>query len=309
MTREKSLKIKHILEARYAAPPDTQCKRCGKKFNFDDVLQRETSFFRDFAMCPGCQMKILRDTRKKLHEAKYYSSDTIRLSGTLVAGTNDQHHEPVQLVIGECGEADDWGLGPAKSCTLLDFEGGVITAHYLKAPARIDFIAESTIDYYGWSVRPLDDHDWMVYEKPPKHKKLREAKYAGDPRGSQWFKDLQHIIRHNIHEYGDTDHDQEGMYRWANDYKQILEKLYREVLQSRDDFIEDWHETWFEDHDENVSEEVQKKRREHAADLWLSTEEHFNTSTIYRELRRRHSTSWVDFVMNLMVDVAGGMRE
>ncbi len=204
------MKIKHILEARYAAPPDTECKRCGERFNFDDVLRsesdssfRDQAYYWDHAKCPGCQMKILRDTRKRLHEAKY----------------------------------------------------------------------------------------------------------AGDPRESQWFKDLKHIIRHNIHEYGDTDHDQEGMYRWANDYKQILEKLYREVLQSRDDFIEDWHETWFEDHDENVSEEVQKKRREHAADLWLSTEEHFNTSTIYRELRRRHSTSWVDFVMNLMVDVAGGMRE
>lgn len=209
----KSLKIKHILEARYAAPPDTECKRCGERFNFDSVQQQETSHFTKsmidslratgFTKCPGCQMKILRDTRKK----------------------------------------------------------------------------------------------------------LREAKYAGDPRESQWFKDLQHIIRHNIHEYGDTDRDQEAMYRWANDYKQILEKLYREVIQSRDTFIEDWNETWYEDHPRNVSEELQKKRREHAADLWLSTEEHFKTSSIYGELRRRHSIGWVDTIMNLMVDVAGGIRE
>jgi len=103
--------------------------------------------------------------KQYLVEARYYSSDTIRLSGTLAAGTNLQHTESVHVVIEECGEEEDWGFTKAKPCILLDFEGGIVAAQYLKAPARVDFGVDK--DEEGWYIRPLDEHDWIVTERRP----------------------------------------------------------------------------------------------------------------------------------------------
>lgn len=102
---------------------------------------------------------------KELTEAKYYSSDTLKLSGTLVAGYNRQHHEPIELVIGKFGEEEDFGFTKSKPCTLMDFEGGRIAAQYLKAQERIEFGQET-----GWYVNPVEADDWSIYQFPPGHK-------------------------------------------------------------------------------------------------------------------------------------------
>ncbi len=104
----------------------------------------------------------------QLHEAKYVSN-TLRLSGTLVAGRNNQHHEPIVIVISDIGEEEDFGFIKTKPCTLVDFEGGIIASQYINAPSKVELGEEK-----GWFVVPFSfanqSNDWTVYQFPPEHK-------------------------------------------------------------------------------------------------------------------------------------------
>ncbi len=165
---------------------------------------------------------------QQILEARY-ASDTIRLSGTLVAGRNRQHQEPITIVITKCGDEEDYGFTQSRPCTLLDFEGGPITAQYVKANIPVDFGEESqrsnnefaSIQAGGWYVSPsdsLDDQDWIIYERPPGYKKLREARYS-DPSSTAWLKWLP---------------QNEKQKEFANSNRKVFDRLYKEMKQ---DFV------------------------------------------------------------------------
>ncbi len=134
-----------------------------------------------------------------------------------------------------------------------------------------------------------------------------EAKYVSDTRDPQWFRDLRHYIRHNIHEYGDASHDEEQLYRWASDHQTILNKLFADVIKSREDFIREWYELQF-DGEEAEEAATNEQRRQVAADLWATGEQYYKFP-LFKELRNRWPEEWVDRILNIMVDVASGMRE
>jgi len=103
-----------------------------------------------------------------LTEAKN-ASTMLRLTGTLVAGRNNQHHEPIEIVISDIGEEEDFGFTKTKPCKLVDFEGGIIASQYIRAPAKAEFGENN-----GWYVVPVtysnESNDWMVLQFPPGHK-------------------------------------------------------------------------------------------------------------------------------------------
>lgn len=116
-----------------------------------------------------------------LQEAKYADSGTHRLHGTLVAGRNRQHHEPITIVIGNCGEEEDWGVTKSKPCYLIDFEGGPIAAQYLIRNTTVGF-QSLAVDFghdrkqrqsneESWYVSPIGNSDWEVLEQPPRSRR------------------------------------------------------------------------------------------------------------------------------------------
>lgn len=158
---------------------------------------------------------------QQILEAKY-ASDTIRLSGTLVAGRTRQHHEPITVVITKCGEEEDYGFTQSKPCMLIDFEGGPITAQYVKANIRVDFGEQLEDREGGWYVSPSDsldfNQDWIVYERPPGSKRLREARYS-DPSSTAWLKWLPQNTKQK---------------EFANSNRKVFDKLYKEM---KGDFV------------------------------------------------------------------------
>lgn len=105
---------------------------------------------------------------RDLQEAKYADSGTHRLHGTLVAGLNRQHHEPITIVVGKCGEVEDWGVTKSKPCYLIDFEGGPIAAQYLKRNTTVGF-QSLAVDFgqdESWYVSPVGESDWEILENP-----------------------------------------------------------------------------------------------------------------------------------------------
>jgi len=53
------MKLRELLEAKYAFRQDSKCHVCGNEFNFSD--EAEETFFKDFAVCPNCGAENERD--------------------------------------------------------------------------------------------------------------------------------------------------------------------------------------------------------------------------------------------------------
>ncbi len=55
------MKLQHVLEASYQPHPDTVCRDCKAKFNFNE--EAEHGFFKDDVKCPNCGVNVFRDSR------------------------------------------------------------------------------------------------------------------------------------------------------------------------------------------------------------------------------------------------------
>lgn len=115
-----------------------------------------------------------------------------------------------------------------------------------------------------------------------------------------WLRDVEAVAQ----TYTNNKKFHKELLKWARENVRILNQLWDSIIDDREQLLDRYEPDEEDEHDG----ELTPQQRLVAAEMWAGAVSH-EDFPIFNELYKRHDPDFMDSIGNIMMDLAGGLRD